>query len=261
MLSRLDEICIKAELIQIIREIGIQEFSGEGQYLTHYSIDDLAKSVGTSDDDAANTLTARLLLMLEGAPLVGDDVYQEMIEDVVHAYWRDFEDHKNCFVPAFLANDILRLWRTFCVNYEARTLRDPPDKKAKGKLKNYKLKYSRMLTCYSALLMLLYQYKTERTVRPEMAVEIARLTPTRRLEWLLQQEEAQVAHAAIRQLLDRYDKFLSVTNAPESELVQQFSTINFVSDRFKEAWEFGESMADALYKLGEGNRLYRLLVV
>jgi hypothetical protein len=55
-------------------------------------------------------------------------------------------------VPAFLANDILRIWRTFCVNYEARTETEPAEKKAKRKLKNYKLEHSRLLTCYSALL-------------------------------------------------------------------------------------------------------------
>ncbi|MBI5131196.1 MAG: nucleotidyltransferase domain-containing protein [Rhodopseudomonas palustris] len=261
MLSRLDEICIKADLIHLTRELGIEDFSGEGEYLEHYSVDDLTKSVGARDDDSANTLTARLLLLLEGAPLVGAEIYSEMIEEVVSAYWRDFEDHRNCFVPAFLANDILRLWRTFCVNYEARTLRDPPDKKAKGKLKNYKLKHSRMLTCYSALLMLLFQFKIKQTVRPGDAVAIARLAPTERLEILLQREQAAAAHPAIRQLLERYEKFLAVTNAPEHELLQRFSTADFVTKRFKEAAEFGDSMADALHKLGDGNRFYRLLVV
>ena len=40
---------------------------------------------------------------------------------------------KDEFMPAFLANDILRLWRTFCVNYEARTQTEPAEKKAKRK--------------------------------------------------------------------------------------------------------------------------------
>jgi hypothetical protein len=62
---------------------------------------------------------------------------------VVEAYWRDFLDHRQAFVPTFLTNDILRLWRTFCVNYEARTQTEPARKKAKRKLKNYKLKHRR----------------------------------------------------------------------------------------------------------------------
>ncbi len=75
-----------------------------------------------------------LLLLLESKPLVGDDVYMEAVSDVVAAYWGDFIDHSQNFMPAFLANDILRIWRTFCVNYEARTEKDPPERKAKRKL-------------------------------------------------------------------------------------------------------------------------------
>lgn len=33
LLSRLDEICIKAALIEITRKLNIKEFSGEGRYL------------------------------------------------------------------------------------------------------------------------------------------------------------------------------------------------------------------------------------
>ena len=154
-LSRLDEICLKAELIEVTRELGIQEFSGDGRWLVHYSVDDLIKTLGKPEDDVENTFTARLLLLLESHALWGEGVYRDALDDVVAAYWRDYEDHKTNFMPAFLANDILRLWRTFCVNYEARTERVPETEKAKGKLKNYKLKHSRLLTCYSAILYLI----------------------------------------------------------------------------------------------------------
>jgi predicted nucleotidyltransferase len=261
MLSKLDEVCIKADLINLTRELHIQDFSGEGQYLIHYSIDELTKSVGTPDDDATNTLTARLLLLLEGNAIVGQAVYQELIGEVISAYWRDYPDHKNCFMPAFLANDILRLWRTFCVNYEARTSRDPSSRKAKGKLHNYKLKHSRMLTCYSAILMLLFQFKANATVSPTDAMAIVSQTPTERLEWLLQRSESAQAHPAIEQLLAKYDTFLQITNAPEETLIEKFSDKAFIFERIKEASAFGESMFEALNKLGQGSQFYRLLVV
>lgn len=125
LLSRLDEICIKADLIEVTRGLKIQEFSGDGRYLTHYSVSELTKTLGTPEDDVTNTFTARLLLLLESRPLLESNVYDQIIEEVVVAYWRDYEDHKTSFIPAFLANDILRLWRTFCVNYEARSKRAP----------------------------------------------------------------------------------------------------------------------------------------
>src|SRR5262245_52672945 len=70
LLKRLDEICIKAELIKITRKLDIPEFSGDGQYLDHYSVHELTKSLGTPEDDAINTFTARLLLLLESHPLL-----------------------------------------------------------------------------------------------------------------------------------------------------------------------------------------------
>src|SRR5258708_39538201 len=38
LLKRLDEICIKADLIEVTRQFQIPEFSGDGRYLVHYSI-------------------------------------------------------------------------------------------------------------------------------------------------------------------------------------------------------------------------------
>jgi predicted nucleotidyltransferase len=165
-LRRLDEICIKADLIEVTKKNGLPEFSGDGRYLIHYSVGDLVKTVGTPEDDALNTFTARLLLLLESKPLVEPDVYLEIIDEIIIAYWRDYEDHKSSFMPAYLANDILRLWRTFCVNYEARSDREPDFEKARGKIKNYKLKHSRLLTCFSAIIYLLAIFNKSNTVHP-----------------------------------------------------------------------------------------------
>ena len=202
LLKRLDEICIKAELIQVTRELQIPEFSGDGRYLSHYSVKDFTKTLGTPEDDVTNTFTARLLLLLESRPLVEPAVYEDLLEEVLEAYWRDYPDHKNDFMPAFLANDILRLWRTFCVNYEARTERVPDSQKAKGKLKNYKLKHSRLLTCYSAILSLLAVYRQKKTVTPTDCLSIIHRTPTERLEWLLEQSELNTAHLNLEKLLN-----------------------------------------------------------
>jgi predicted nucleotidyltransferase len=103
VLSNLDEICLKAELIRAIRGLGLPEFSGDGEYLTHYTVGELVKTLGTSTDDARNTFTARLLLLLESKSLIGADVYSEVINQVIKAYWRDFSDHENDFRPSFLA--------------------------------------------------------------------------------------------------------------------------------------------------------------
>jgi predicted nucleotidyltransferase len=261
LLSRLDDICVKADLIEVTRKLGIPEFSGDGRYLVHYSVHDFTKTLGTPEDDASNTFTARLLLLLESRPLLEANVYQEIIEEVTTAYWRDYEDHKSDFKPAFLANDILRLWRTFCVNYEARTERMSDDKKAKGKVKNYKLKHSRLLTCYSALLYLLAIYRREGTVHPEDALKMIKSTPTERLGWLAANSEFSEAHNSIHELLDLYDNFLEATNLNEAELTEKFKDKETSKKAFFAARKFGDAMFEALSKIGGNTDFHRLLVV
>jgi predicted nucleotidyltransferase len=260
-LPNLDEICIKADLIRATKHLQISDFSGDGEYLIHYSVSELVNTLGTRQDDILNTFTERLLLLLESRPLVGDVVYSDVVKEVVLAYWRDYEDHKDDFLPAFLTNDILRLWRTFCVNYEAGTDREPPERKAKGKLKNYKLKHSRMLTCYSGILFLLNKYAVHRTVTPDDALEMTKLSPTERLENLQEEPSCIKAHATIARLLDRYDRFLLLTDASEHELLEKFSETS--RSYFQEASEFGDSVADALAAIGteQASRFYRLVIV
>ncbi|MGC1581988.1 MAG: hypothetical protein WA766_10910 [Candidatus Acidiferrales bacterium] len=261
LLNRLDEICIKADLIEVIRKLKIPDFSGDGRYLTHHSVHEFTKTLGTPEDDVTNTFTARLLLLLESCPLLESTVYREVTEEVIAAYWRDYQDHKMNFMPAFLANDILRLWRTFCVNYEARTERVPDEEKAKGKLKNYKLKHSRLLTCYSGLLYLLAVYVAQQTVSPSDAMTMISLTPTERLEWLLNRTELAQAHVAIRRLLDQYERFLETTTVDEKDLVSRFMDKAKSQTYMNAAHKFGDLVFEVLNSIGSGNQFHRLLVV
>jgi predicted nucleotidyltransferase len=261
-LRRLDEICIKADLIEVTKKNGLPEFSGDGRYLIHYSVGDLVKTVGTPEDDALNTFTARLLLLLESKPLVESDVYLEIIDEIIIAYWRDYEDHKSSFMPAYLANDILRLWRTFCVNYEARSDREPDFEKARGKIKNYKLKHSRLLTCFSAIIYLLAIFNKSNTVHPTDATAMVAMTPTERLEALLSNNMVPTdAVSAITSLLNKYEKFLGNTNRPEAELVEIFLNKTTSTQMMKDANEFGDSVYDVLDGLKESSKFYRMIVV
>ena len=261
LLSSLDAICLKADLIQASRAMSFPEFSGDGRYLVHHSINDFTKTLGTPEDDVANTFTARLLLLLESRPLLESAVYQEIVEEVIAEYWRDYEDHKNNFMPAFLANDVLRLWRTFCVNYEASTKRVPDEEKAKRKLKNYKLKHSRLLTCYSALLYLLDVFNQQETVTPDDIVAMIKLTPTARLESLHRQSHLAGAHETILQLLAQYEEFLSVTNAGKDDLIASFLYKDQSRKLMNAAYRFGDLVFKALNQIGNESSFHRLLVV
>jgi predicted nucleotidyltransferase len=68
----LEQILIKADLIEATRNLRIPDFSGDGEYLKHYTVRELVQTLGTPEDDVTNTFTARLLLLLESFPLVGE---------------------------------------------------------------------------------------------------------------------------------------------------------------------------------------------
>lgn len=260
-LKRLDEIRIKADLIQATRKLQIPDFSGDGEYLVHYTTNELVKNLGQRQDDTSNTLTARLLLLLESRPLLETAIYRRVIRNVIKAYWRDYDDHKPEFMPAYLANDILRLWRTFCVNYEAQTAPAPPRKKAKRKLKNYKLKHSRLLTCYSALLYLLTIFSERETVSPADAFRMAELTPTGRLEWLLAQSRLADIHPEIGELLATYEEFLKQTDASEDVLIERFLKESTSRHYFETGNKLGDLVFRILEGIGRKNRFHRILLV
>ena len=158
----------------------------------------------------------------------------------------------------------MRLWRTFCVNYEARTKSDPPEKKAKRKLKNYKLKHSRLLTCYSALAYLLAVYGKNRTVAPEDVLAMVHLSPTERLESIGSQNQS--IHNIVNDLLVQYEEFLAQTDQAEEALITIFLDSSQSRDLVHSAYEFGDKMFELLDTTGtdshgKKSRLYRLLVV
>lgn len=260
-LTRLNEICVKADLIATARSIGINDFDADGRYLVHYSVSQLVGMLGRPEDDSANTFTARLLMLLEGRPLIGQSAFGTAIDDIIASYWRDYEDHRNDFAPAFLSNDILRLWRTFCVNYEARTANTPHDKKLKRRVKNYKLKFSRLLTCYSALLQILRSYNVDGTVSPADMKTICSKTPIERIADLRADGRMSSAASELDLIIELYNEFLEVTDEPESNLLLKFDDQTKRSKLLSSSYAFADAIFRATTAIGGGSRMHRMLVV
>ena len=143
----------------------------------------------------------------------------------------------------------------------ANTKDDPSREKAKQKLKNYKLKHSRLLTCYLAILYLLATYHRRKTVTPLDAMDMIRLTPTQRLQWLQEQADFAEAHPIVDKLFEQYGSFLLTTSVGEPELIDSFLDGERSRKYIKDAYEFGDFMFEALAMIGKGDHFYRLLVV
>lgn len=82
-LTRLQEIELQCELIRACRLEGLPDFSGDGEYLKHYTTSELVQNAGRPEDDALNTFTARLLLILESRPLLNEAEYGDFLQAVL----------------------------------------------------------------------------------------------------------------------------------------------------------------------------------
>lgn len=146
--SRLCEYKLFAEAIRINGEaLGFPEFSNDGQYLKICFTDDLTKRTGSPQDDMENLFTTRMLLLLESTHVLHADAYQRHLDDICKHYYRD-DRGKRTFRPLFLINDLLRYWRTLCLNYEERR----NDVSKPWRKKNVNLKFSRMVTVFGSVL-------------------------------------------------------------------------------------------------------------
>ena len=148
--SRLDDLEILACVIDINRMLPYGPFSNDGQYLKIYPLDQMLKALGAPQDDSENLFTARMLLLLEGRCVFNQPVYDRAVQEILEHYFRDRRG-KNTFRPLFLLNDLLRYWRTLCLNYEL--IRDKPGRP--WRKKNINLKFSRMLTVFGTVLPLI----------------------------------------------------------------------------------------------------------
>jgi predicted nucleotidyltransferase len=148
-ISRLDETRLLAKIADVNDQMGLPSFSGEMRFFKLYSAKDLIENTGHPTDDTENSFTARMLL-LESKCVIGDKIYDEIIENVISNYFRDGKG-KSDFRPLFLLNDLLRYWRTLCLNYEhTRSDTGKPWRK-----KNLNLRFSRLSTVFSTVYALL----------------------------------------------------------------------------------------------------------
>lgn len=238
-LSRGDWTLISADIIRATKELGFPEFSGDGEFLEVHALKDILREIGSRQDDYFNFFTARLLLLLESRPVFNDALYEQIVLDIVNAYYRDFSEHEADFRPVFLLNDIIRFWKTLCLNYERK--RNEPEeaesKKNKIRTKNLKLKFSRLLTCYSGIVPLV---SAQNVTTPERLAELVHESPLERLRSVVNPD-----NPVYREMLAQYEWFLTVNERSEEELIDWIAD----SDNRREAFERGDRFGGAMYRL------------
>jgi hypothetical protein len=247
-----------AKIIEVADNMGFPAFSNDGEFLKILESPKMARELGGRDDDHLNYFTARMLMLLESSPVFNSDTYERVLREVVGSYFRDYTHRPDQFKPIFLINDILRFWKTLCLNYEHK--RNQPDEnpaeKAKQKAKNFKLKFSRLLTCFGSIASIIDHSST---IGPEEVVQLVKLSPFERLQdTAARRSNLQPEFQTIAR---EYEWFLATTNVSGEELLRSFGEKGSIDDAFRRAEAFGDSMFRLVRTIGDDTGYTRYLII
>jgi len=200
-IKRIERLKLLSSVIRINKKLGFNEFSNDGQYLHVYSFPDMLDALGSPVDDIHNLFTARMLLLLESKPIFNNENYSNQFENAINHYYRDSKNRKS-FRPLFLINDILRYWRTLCLNYEL--IRN--DINRPWRKKNINLKFSRMLTIFGTILPLISKPASTK----ECVINLIKLTPLERLAIGIDYMKLKDIQSGFVEFISIYENFLKL---------------------------------------------------
>ncbi len=230
----------------------------------------LVHEIGGQDDSNRN-LTQRLLLLLESKGVERDDAHRRVLEGVIHRYLTNdprgaAQRYVRLRMPRFLLNDVVRYWRTMCVDY-ANKYRD---RAGEGwAIRHLKLRMSRKLIFTAGLILCLHcdcrlfpdlaarfrdlftPEQSEQAPVKELVEHLRVLSGRVPLEALAQTCAQFASLETARQLFDAYNDFLGLLrNTQEREHLSQLNPDQADADSvFGRAREIGRRFHRGLVSL------------
>jgi hypothetical protein len=165
------------------------------------------KNIGAADEDM-RSFAKRLLLLLETQPVYRPEGYQALVDAVVKSYAEEYVAQDSRKEWSSLINDLIRYFRTLCVNYQW----DFENEHGNGKwpLRNIKLRHSRLIM-YGGLLMLLGECSRERQDKVTWLEKRLYLTPLERIALVYSANQ----DTNFFRLAGFYDTFLGMLSKPD----------------------------------------------
>jgi hypothetical protein len=189
-------------LPELKRVLGVA--GATGTFGTTAFCENLVGRIGLDQDDNAN-LTRRMLLMLESVPVVGEDPYRACWERVLDAYLVD--SIRDRHPPRFFLNDLIRYWRTICVDFVGKERGEPE----KWGLRTAKLRTGRKLLYASGLLPSLLCGELERSEMRAFLIDQLAAPPTDRVAFAFL--HCGATDAGLR-TLRAYDRWVGMLDDP-----------------------------------------------
>jgi hypothetical protein len=218
---------VNPSMERVAKELNVKP-GREGLFGEIVFCDFLEKRIGLQEDDN-NNLSRRMLLLLESQPVLGERTHGEAWRKILKGYLGDA--WKDNSPPRLMLNDMVRYWRTICVDFAGK------QRKRRGDgwgIRNAKLRTSRKMLFAGGLLPILECGRLRCDEMPEFLARRLRMPPTDRVaEAFL---EGGLADAGGR-TLGAYDEFIG--------LIDEKSFRDALEGVTRETSESSEAFADA----------------
>jgi hypothetical protein len=198
----------------------------------------LAEKIGLDEDDNTN-LTRRMLTLLESVALTGPAL-DECRQTILERYLRWGVKHHR--PPRFLLNDLIRYWRTICVDFEGKH-RTSGDDDPKWVMRNAKLRTSRKVLFAGGLLPVLFcRLREEHEIPSFLAAQLA-ARPVDRIAWAFLEVDLVPEGA---RCLRAYDEWISMLQDPafRAAIAALRATTRDESPEFAHVRSVGERLHD-----------------
>ena len=235
-LSEVDSRRVHKKISELLLKEGVPLPSADGAFARSITIPQLTTNIG-GKRDINDSLTWRMLVLLECDHLIGPDLLVECRQQMVERYINDHIRDRN--IIRFFLNDLIRYHKTMGVDFEFKTSEDG---KSWG-TRNIKLQFSRKLLYFSGVLVV--------AESADMAPEAKRSLANNMFAMMPRQRITQVCGQNARDVFELYDGFLGRMSDPEFRAIAENATIdrNTHDEKFREAKLEGHRFSDALYGL------------
>ncbi len=245
IITRENELTLFGDLVKMNRSLGKPKFSRDCTFLKIHHADELLDRLGHPEDDSGNTFTARMLLLLEGRCLINEEIFENLVDQILKTYFSDYMMHSPGFVPRFFFNDITRFWKTLCLNYEAFC---DKSSKTKERIQNLKLRFARKLTCFSTIVAVL----ALREFAPAKVKEIVNKKPWERLYFAC--DGNPDASAKVDGMAECYLEFLKLVDAAKENDTWVMPIEDWTSAK-EHSLRFGAKLVELMQDLGGSDAL------
>lgn len=150
----------------------------DGSFNKGETVEEMLTNIGGQHDDNGK-MTRRILILLEGDWLYNEGIFEDTRKQLLSRYLNDVKDRTQ--IALFLLNDIIRYYRTICVDYEYKTYEG---QKPWG-IRNIKLMFSRKLIYISGVLAVGSTKGLGKQEKLERLIELFKLPPTERIKCIV----------------------------------------------------------------------------